>query len=267
MSYQRLQTPASDPPALPHPYWAIVLAILLVLACVALSAGDAVAMPATQPDSANTSLSFAPSQNSHVELHGTATIGAWTAQSAEVHGQVLLDTDMSAVDSLFDLIQPGGHAAADAPTLTLPMRSPAIINLSVPVMTLRGDSNGMTKDLHNALGAPQHPTIDYCFGQLQTVTIQPNGDSNGLNLHVSGQLTMAGAQRSVAMDVFIYRDSNKHYRARTQSTMLMSDFGVTPPSALFGLIHAQNQVQVIFDLDLVAAPQAQAAAIANTQPQ
>jgi hypothetical protein len=31
----------------------------------------------------------------------------------------------------------------------------------------------------------------------------------------------------------------------------MTNFGVTPPSALFGLIQAKNSMSVIFDLDFV----------------
>ena len=94
--------------------------------------------------------------------------------------------------------------------------------------------------------------IEFVFQNLQQATVQqdpPNHEAE-LKLSVAGTLHMAGVERPITMDVIVRRDSRRHFLAHAQTTMLMSDFGVTPPVALFGLIKRGDQVLVIFDLDL-----------------
>ena len=81
-----------------------------------------------------------------------------------------------------------------------------------------------------------------------------SGHQAGLKLSVAGKLKMAGAERPITMQVSLYRDSHQRYHAQAQTSLLMSDFGVTPPVALLGLIKAGNKVNVSFDLDLILLP-------------
>lgn len=71
-----------------------------------------------------------------------------------------------------------------------------------------------------------------------------------MKLHILGTLQLAGAARPIAMDVIVKRQSPTHFAAYAQTNVLMTDFGVTPPVALFGLIKAADEVHVTFDLDL-----------------
>lgn len=57
----------------------------------------------------------------------------------------------------------------------------------------------------------------------------------------------------MSMDVIVTRASPGHFVAYAQTDLLMTDFGVTPPVALFGLIKGGDKVRVIFDLGLVLA--------------
>lgn len=205
---------------------------------------------------------FTPAPNSRVELRGTATIGSWKSSSADIHGKIALDTDMSAIDTIFDQLQtaaPDQRQPHDPPLAHLTMNSPPVVRISVPITSLHGDSNGMDRDMRRALRADQYPFIEFIFEKLQpraTLLLWNSQDHQmTLRLTITGQLYMAGASRSITMDVFISRDSHRHVLARAQTFLLMSDFGVTPPSALFGLIKADNQVSVQFDLDLVDSTQ------------
>jgi hypothetical protein len=69
---------------------------------------------------------------------------------------------------------------------------------------------------------------------------------------IGGELAMAGARRPLRMDVTILRNSPRCFHLYANTSLLMSDFGITPPSAFFGLIKARNEVVVTFDLELVA---------------
>ena len=70
----------------------------------------------------------------------------------------MLDVDDSVVRTIFDRLETGKFAKDP---LRLPLEHPAIAELSVPVMSLRGNSQGMDRDMHSALKAGQYPFIQY----------------------------------------------------------------------------------------------------------
>ena len=215
------------------------------------------APPATSVPGAS-GLKFIPNAGSKVELQGATTIGSWTSRSTEVQGQVILYADEAQLDELFDRIEaapandPKGVSAP--PPLTLPIRGTPIAAISVLVKSLRGDSSGMDHDMQKALKAAQHPVIEYVLQNLQQATVQvdPQGHRAAFKLSIVGRLNMAGVERPISMDVIVTRDARRHFLAHAQTKLLMSDFGVTPPVALFGLIKAEQRVFVTFDLDLVS---------------
>jgi hypothetical protein len=200
-------------------------------------------------------LNFIPTAASRAELQGTATIGSWKSQSTDVHGQIVLDTDANTLNALFDQIQ--STPSPLQPELhSLHLRSPPIGNISVPVMSLHGDSAGMDRDMQNALNVNQHPSIEYVFERLQQASLQWDTQNHQaeLKLCIIGKLNMAGAARPITMNMIVRRDSPGHFLAHAQTDLLMTDFGMTPPGALFGLIKADDPVFVVFDLDLILAP-------------
>jgi hypothetical protein len=202
------------------------------------------------------SLKFVPAADSRAELQGTMTLGAWQSSSTDIHGQIVLDANEEALNALFDRIRgaaPNDPGSTQPAPLVLVVHGPPAVEISLPVKSLHGDNSGMDRDMQKALKASQHPDIEYGFQQLQQAAPQwdPRSRQGSLKLHVVGKLTMAGVERPITMDVIVTRDSRRHYFAHAQTTLLMSDFGVTPPVALFGLIRASNQVRVSFDLDLI----------------
>lgn len=211
--------------------------------------------PAQSPNLAGDGLDFSATSGSRAELQGTTSVGSWTSRSSEIHGQIILSASERSLESLFDRIQrasPANHVADDSPMLSLPVRSSPIADISIPVTSLHGDSSGMDHDMHTALKAAAYPSIKYVFQRVEHASVQwdPQDNQPSLKLHILGTLTMAGQSRPIAMDVMVKRDSPHHFMADAQTNMLMTDFGVTPPVALFGLIKAADEVHVVFDLDL-----------------
>jgi hypothetical protein len=243
---------------------ASALACLIVLSCVGTPFGSRKSETVQQsnklPESVNgvkdIRLNFVPSPASRVELQGTTSINSWSSKSTDIHGKVVLDTDLPALNAFFDRIQsavPADENHIQPNLLTLSVHSPAIAEISVPILSLHGDSAAMDRDMQNALKAAQHPAIEYIFQQVQQASLQwdPQNHQTILKLSVMGKLNMAGTDKPITMDVFIQRDSHGHFIVHAQTSLLMTDFGVTPPGALFGLIKADDKVSVIFDLDLV----------------
>ena len=119
------------------------------------------------------------------------------------------------------------------------------------IKSFRGGNRGMDRDMQNALHAEQHPDIVYVLKGLQSAEVcsDPSSHQPAVRLEVLGELSVAGVQRDTVTVAIIHRDARGHYIVHAEQPMLMSDFEVKPPSALFGLIEAHNEMTVAFDLD------------------
>ena len=78
-----------------------------------------------------------------------------------------------------------------------------------------------------------------------------------------GALTIAGAEKSVNLDVTATRLSDGGIRADGELPLLMTDFGVKPPTAMLGTLRTSNKVTVKFSL--LVGPETIAAAVAGVQ--
>jgi len=187
---------------------------------------------------------------SQVLLQGAINVGAWSSRSSQARARAVLNLDDSVLRTLFDKLQ-AGQISADQLQLSPGLR--AIAELSVPVMSLHGDSQGMDRDMYSALKAPQYPSIQYRLEKAQDAQVRqdPTTGKPAFLLRVTGALTVAGVQRTLATELTIERDASQHYLVHAQIPIRMTDFGVTPPTALLGLIRARDSLSVIFDLDFV----------------
>jgi hypothetical protein len=61
-------------------------------------------------------------------------------------------------------------------------------------------------------------------------------------------LTIAGTERLVSLTVQGQQRANGAYQATGSLPLLMSDFGIDPPTAMLGLIKAHDEITVRFKL-------------------
>jgi hypothetical protein len=187
---------------------------------------------------------------SQVLLQGAINIGDWASRSSQARARVELNVDDSVLRILFDKLQ---AAQISANQLRLSPDRHAIAELSVPVMSLRGDSQGMDRDMYSALKARQCPSIQFRLEKVQDAQVRqdPTNGRPAFLLRVTGILTVAGVQRTLATELTIQRDAGQHFLIHAQIPIKMTDFGVTPPTAFLGLIRARDSLSVIFDLEFV----------------
>jgi hypothetical protein len=189
---------------------------------------------------------------SQVLLQGAINVGAWSSRSAQAHARIELNLDDSVLRTLFDKLQ-AGQISADQ--LRLSPGRHVIAELSVSVMSLHGDSLGMDRDMQTALKARQFPWIQYRLEKVQDAQVRqdPLTKKPEFVLRVTGTLTVAGVQKELTSELTIQRDAGQHYLVQAHIPIRMSDFGVTPPTALLGLIRARDSLSVDFDLDFIPA--------------
>jgi hypothetical protein len=145
-----------------------------------------------------------------VTIHGTLSIHDWVETVGEVTGEM----------------KAGPHAGGGTDLSS--------IRISMIVRSIRSDmGKTMDNNTYKALKAEVDPEITFRLGAPVTVTAA-GGKRQPIAL--AGQLTLAGVTRPAILwinDLSIWPDS---MRFEGTQSIKMTDFGVKPPSALFGTL-------------------------------
>ncbi|HEU4643419.1 MAG TPA: YceI family protein [Gemmatimonadaceae bacterium] len=126
--------------------------------------------------------------------------------------------------------------------------------LTIPVGRLGCGDGKMEKSMRKALKADANPDIRF---ELAGYEIRRETNDSAV-VTADGTLELAGAERPVALTVSAKRRADGAVRLTGSQELLMTDFGIRPPSAMFGMIKASNRIVVRFDL-VVSAEQVTAA--------
>jgi len=112
----------------------------------------------------------------------------------------------------------------------------------------------MNRDLQEALKSAEFPEITFLFDSATLLDTPPNEDE-AFEIEVLGSLTVAGNKRDIQFVTRAYFLQEHRVRAIGKTTIRMSDFNVEPPTALMGLIKAEDELSVNFDLIAIETDQ------------
>jgi polyisoprenoid-binding protein YceI len=148
----------------------------------------------------------------------------------------------------------------DGAFLRQPAASPTLlkkVEVKVPVRNLKCGNGKMDNNLYKALKADDTPEISYI---LATFDVVPGASADSFTVKTVGALKIAGTEKSVNMDVTASRLPDGAIRAEGALPLLMTDFGVKPPTALLGTLRTDNKITVKFSL--LVGPETLTAALA-----
>lgn len=117
------------------------------------------------------------------------------------------------------------------------------INIKVAVRDLKCGNRKMDHDLYAALNANDPTNPAWILGRFDVVS-----DSTAHGIATRGPLVVSGIERMVDVPVSTDQLDGGAVRARGAVAMRMTDFGIKPPTGLFGLIRSRNEITVRFDL-------------------
>lgn len=107
----------------------------------------------------------------------------------------------------------------------------------------------MNRDMYQTLKADYFPTITLSISQVM-IPIQNINARWKLEGPVTTEafLTLAGMKRKIDLLVTISQPVNNVYRFTAKKNLLLTDFGLTPPTVLMGMVKVNNEI--ILDIDL-----------------
>jgi hypothetical protein len=122
--------------------------------------------------------------------------------------------------------------------------------LQIPVSSFTSDKDGLTKQMAKALKADKHPVITF---KLNGYTVEPG--PAGVAIKPTGTLTVAGVEKPVDM-VLEVKEAAGTLHVRGTRDLLMTDFGIKPPTMFMGMLKTDDKVTITFEFQLALASKA-----------
>ena len=177
---------------------------------------------------------------SEVTVEGTSTMHAYHCTTNKI---------MAYVD-----VDPG--YTKDLTKIAKPIVS---VKVNIVVNTLKCGNGTMDKNLYSTLNADKNPLITYTLSGYDIL----NGLSSSFAANTKGSLKISGTEKLIDMKVNASRLAEGKVTAEGEQTLLMTDFGIKPPSFMLGTLKVGNEVKVKFNLK--AGPEMIAQLTAATQ--
>ncbi len=185
-----------------------------------LYVGTLTAAPAPQSPAAALSL-----HSGRVSISGTSNIHPYTASTTQVRlVRLQLAAGIAAAEMWDALVKPAGLEAFE---------------IAIPAATLSSPKEGLDKNMHKALKVTEHPEITFRLSKVEA------GDAPGA-LRATGVLKIAGAERTVTLPLKVVRNTGS-LTITGELPLLMTDFGITPPKAMLGMLKTDPKVTVAFE--------------------
>jgi hypothetical protein len=194
---------------------------------------------------------------SAVVLEGSSNVTDWRCSGTSIDARMVVATSPDHINEVIDRIEDGNIGVWMSNPSQGSFPAPEF-DLTIPVKTFRCGNRIMEGDMRKALKADAHPAVQFSFRELRG-GIQHDLDTGLYRAAISGDLTLAGVTRKIDLTVSAQRLSRTSFRIRAVLPLRMTDFAVTPPTALFGAIRARDSLTVHFDLtlEIAAAPRRQ----------
>jgi polyisoprenoid-binding protein YceI len=175
-------------------------------------------IPAVAQEGAQT-LNFNP-ESTTITIDGTSNRDDWTVTAEQFEGHVTLNNNEGGTPEILEA------------------------RLLVKAQEMSGGrSSIMDRLMRDALKAQQHPDIEFNLTGVET-----DGNPDNFTVTTTGDLTLAGVTRTIEVPLEGTSLGNGSYQFTGSYTLNMTDYDMSPPTAMFGALVTGEEVVVNFDI-------------------
>jgi hypothetical protein len=184
-------------------------------------------MPAAAQSNARAPLAV---DSARVTISGTSNVHAYTASTTNVRLAGAQVASTVSGPGFWELVtKPGGLEGFE---------------IAIAAATLSSPKDGLDKNMHKALKVTEHRDITFRLLRLEA------GATPG-TLQAVGMLQIAGVSREVTLPIKTALTSGT-LKVTGELPLLMTDYGITPPKAMLGMLKTDPKVVVTFEVVLSA---------------
>lgn len=135
--------------------------------------------------------------------------------------------------------------AFDGDLMNLALK-PALVEafeIAIPAASLKSPKDGIDKNMHKALKTDKFADITFRLTSLE---------KSGAGLRALGTLTIAGVSKEIVLNLSAKR-AGSNLVVAGEIPLLMTDYGVTPPKAMMGMMKTDPKITISLELVLAAA--------------
>jgi polyisoprenoid-binding protein YceI len=118
------------------------------------------------------------------------------------------------------------------------------MEVKIPVASLKSGDSGLDKNMRKAMNDGKFPDVLY---RLERYTLTKGAGDGVMAAKTSGRLTIAGRTKLVTIDVE-FRLGPDGAAVKGAYPLVMSDYGIKPPTLMLGTIKVRDPVTIRFDL-------------------
>ncbi|KPP97071.1 MAG: YceI-like domain [Bacteroidetes bacterium HLUCCA01] len=144
----------------------------------------------------------------------------------------------------------GGLAGLDTLSRVPAPHGDVMLEVHIPVDKLDCGRGGINRDMKNTLNFRQHPYITYRLDRNQLMGLEVDDELFVFDISTWGGLTISGNEKQEEIQVEGKFLGPWQFRIRGSHRIAMSEFGLTPPSPMMGLIKVDDTLVVHFDVTL-----------------
>ncbi len=171
-------------------------------------------------------------------------------------GDIWIEGTAGPVDFTCRAEKLSGHGKIEnerEPTSTVTGNGKINISVSLPVKSLNCGKRAMNNDMFGALKAEKFPVINYRLLEASLAEGDPDMPADGaqqgwMNIRTRGIMEIAGVQDTTTVLVRGKRLNQNQFRVKGSKRIHMDTYNIDPPSKMFGLIRANKELTVHFDV-------------------
>jgi len=130
------------------------------------------------------------------------------------------------------------------------------LSVSLPVHSLDCGKRAMNNDMYNALKAKKFSTIHYKLLDAKLAEHQSADTLNQwMDIRTLGIMEIAGVRDTTVINVQGKVLGDKQFHVKGSKSLNMDTYHIKPPTAMFGLIRANKELVVHFDVTVTLGEQ------------
>ncbi len=137
------------------------------------------------------------------------------------------------------------------------------VQVTIAVKSLKCGNGKIDENMYKTLKADKNPVIKYTLSGYDI--LDGSTSPSGFAAKTKGTLTVVGQQKVVDMKVSAARLDAGKATAEGERTVLMTDFGIKPPSFMLGTLKVGNEIKVKFNIKVGPETLARIAALGGPQ--
>lgn len=146
-------------------------------------------------------------------------------------------------------IETTGRLAGLDTTSTVPSPHGDVnLQVKIPVHKLNCGRQGINRDMKQTLNANEHPYITYKLDRNQLNSAQFKDGLMQFDIQTWGGLHISGTDKTEEIQVNGQFLGPWQFRITGSHQVSMSEYGLTPPSPMMGLIRVEDKLEVHFDV-------------------